>query len=38
VGLNSNKFDIPLFAEEFLRADVDFDLKSAHCCCTGDFS
>jgi DNA polymerase-3 subunit epsilon len=26
-GFNSNKFDIPLLAEEFLRADVDFDLK-----------
>ena len=26
-GYNSNKFDIPLLAEEFLRADVDFDLK-----------
>ncbi|MGE4288050.1 MAG: exonuclease domain-containing protein [Salinivirgaceae bacterium] len=24
-GFNSNKFDIPLLAEEFLRADVDFD-------------
>jgi DNA polymerase-3 subunit epsilon len=27
VGFNSNKFDFPLLAEEFLRADVDFDLK-----------
>lgn len=26
-GYNSNKFDIPLLAEEFLRADVDFDMK-----------
>lgn len=26
-GYNSNKFDIPLLAEEFLRADVDFDLR-----------
>lgn len=26
-GFNSNKFDFPLLAEEFLRADVDFDLK-----------
>jgi len=26
-GYNSNKFDIPLLAEEFLRADVDIDLK-----------
>lgn len=25
-GYNSNKFDIPLLAEEFLRADVDFDM------------
>ncbi|MBN2213512.1 MAG: 3'-5' exonuclease [Bacteroidales bacterium] len=25
-GFNSNKFDIPLLAEEFLRADVDIDL------------
>lgn len=24
-GFNSNKFDIPLLAEEFLRADIDFD-------------
>jgi DNA polymerase-3 subunit epsilon len=27
VGFNSNRFDIPLLAEEFLRADVDIDLK-----------
>jgi DNA polymerase III subunit epsilon len=26
-GYNSNKFDIPLLAEEFLRAEVDFDMK-----------
>lgn len=26
-GYNSNKFDLPLLAEEFLRAEVDFDLK-----------
>jgi len=26
-GYNSNKFDLPLLAEEFLRAGVDFDLK-----------
>jgi len=26
-GYNSNKFDIPLLAEEFIRADVDLDLK-----------
>jgi DNA polymerase-3 subunit epsilon len=25
-GFNSNKFDVPLLAEEFLRADVDFDV------------
>lgn len=25
-GYNSNKFDIPLLAEEFLRAEVDFDM------------
>ncbi len=28
-GFNSNRFDIPLLAEELLRADVDFDMKSA---------
>ena len=27
-GYNSNKFDIPLLAEEFLRSDVDFDMKN----------
>lgn len=26
-GYNANKFDIPLLAEEFLRANVEFDLK-----------
>jgi DNA polymerase-3 subunit epsilon len=26
-GYNSNKFDIPLLAEEFIRAEVDIDLK-----------
>lgn len=26
-GYNSNKFDIPLLAEEFLRADVDFEMN-----------
>jgi DNA polymerase-3 subunit epsilon len=26
-GYNSNKFDIPLLAEEFLRVDVDFDIS-----------
>lgn len=30
-GYNSNKFDIPLLAEEFLRADVDLDLKKRKC-------
>lgn len=29
-GYNSNNFDIPLLVEEFLRADVDFDLKGRH--------
>jgi DNA polymerase-3 subunit epsilon len=24
-GFNSNRFDIPLLAEEMLRAEVDFD-------------
>jgi DNA polymerase-3 subunit epsilon len=27
-GYNSNRFDIPLLMEEFLRAQVDFDMKS----------
>ncbi|MDA3819923.1 MAG: 3'-5' exonuclease [Candidatus Delongbacteria bacterium] len=26
-GFNSNRFDIPMLAEEFIRADVDVDLK-----------
>lgn len=26
-GYNSNRFDIPLLAEEFLRVDVDFDMS-----------
>jgi len=26
-GYNSNRFDIPLIAEEFLRANVDFDMR-----------
>lgn len=26
-GFNSNKFDLPLLAEEFLRSGIDFDLK-----------
>ncbi|MCT4648055.1 MAG: 3'-5' exonuclease [Carboxylicivirga sp.] len=26
-GFNSNKFDVPLLAEEFIRAEVDFDMK-----------
>ena len=26
-GYNSNRFDIPLLAEEFLRVDVDFDMR-----------
>lgn len=29
-GYNSNRFDLPLLAEELLRADVDFDLKKAN--------
>jgi DNA polymerase-3 subunit epsilon len=28
-GFNSNRFDIPLLAEELLRAGVDFDMKKA---------
>jgi len=28
-GYNSNKFDIPLLAEEFLRVDLDIDLKKS---------
>ena len=30
-GYNSNKFDIPVLAEEFLRVEVDFDLSSKQC-------
>ncbi|MCC7333294.1 MAG: 3'-5' exonuclease [Flavobacteriales bacterium] len=30
-GFNSNKFDIPMLAEEFLRADVDFDVSKRKC-------
>jgi DNA polymerase-3 subunit epsilon len=26
-GYNSNKFDLPFLAEEFIRANIDFDLK-----------
>jgi DNA polymerase-3 subunit epsilon len=29
-GYNSNKFDIPMLMEEFLRAGVDFDLDNRH--------
>jgi len=28
-GFNSNRFDIPLLAEEMLRAEIDFDMKNA---------
>ncbi len=28
-GFNSNRFDIPLLAEELLRADIDFDMKNS---------
>jgi len=27
-GFNSNRFDIPLLAEELLRTDIDFDMKN----------
>ena len=30
-GFNSNKFDIPLLAEEFLRSNIDFDLENIKC-------
>ena len=30
-GYNSNRFDIPMLAEEMLRAEQDFDLKNIHC-------
>ncbi|WP_455168974.1 exonuclease domain-containing protein [Aegicerativicinus sediminis] len=29
-GFNSNRFDIPLLAEELLRAEVDFDMRNCH--------
>jgi DNA polymerase-3 subunit epsilon len=29
-GYNSNKFDIPMLMEEFLRADIPFDLERRH--------
>jgi len=28
-GYNCNKFDIPLLAEEFLRSEIDFDMKKS---------
>ncbi len=28
-GYNSIKFDVPMLAEEFLRADIDFDIKKS---------
>jgi len=30
-GYNSNKFDLPLLVEEFLRANKDFDLRDKKC-------
>jgi DNA polymerase-3 subunit epsilon len=30
-GFNSNHFDIPLLAEEFLRAGIDFDFSKCRC-------
>lgn len=30
-GYNSNRFDIPMLAEEMLRAEQDFDLKNVNC-------
>ncbi len=30
-GFNSNRFDVPLLVEEFLRANVDFDMKNRRC-------
>lgn len=30
-GYNSNKFDIPILAEEFLRAEIDFDFSTKKC-------
>jgi len=29
-GYNSNRFDIPMLVEEFLRADVDFEVENRH--------
>lgn len=29
-GYNSNRFDVPMLVEEFLRAGIDFDTKSRH--------
>lgn len=29
-GYNSNKFDIPMLMEEFLRSEIDFDLENRH--------
>lgn len=29
-GYNSNKFDIPVLVEEFLRVDIDLDIKKRH--------
>jgi DNA polymerase-3 subunit epsilon len=30
-GYNSNKFDIPVLAEEFIRSEIDFDLTNKKC-------
>lgn len=30
-GYNSNKFDIPLLVEEFLRVEIDFDMQNRKC-------
>ena len=30
-GFNSNKFDVPLLVEEFLRVGIDFDMKNRKC-------
>ena len=30
-GFNCNRFDVPLLVEEFLRANVDFDMKNRRC-------
>lgn len=30
-GFNSNRFDIPMLAEEFLRVEHDFDMKNRKC-------